>query len=114
MNNWQKDLLKKQKELDIKGGSKENITQKFQKKIILNNSKKGGRIVITVEAALSDLDALIKDAEKGEDKGIVYLLKAQKVLLKFMSTMRSNQLLTDVDKVKIAKAREARKSRETK
>jgi len=66
--------------------------------------------MITIEAALSDLDKLIeeKDPEVTTEKKI---LRAMKVVLKFLSTMRSNQLLTDSDKKDI---RARRKKKENK
>ena len=53
--------------------------------------------MITVEAALKDLEAIEQKA--GEQK---YIVQAIKVLVKFLSTMRSNQLLTEADKVALA------------
>jgi hypothetical protein len=58
--------------------------------------------MITIEDALKDLDGLITDAVKEGNTVAVYLLKAQKVLLKFLSTMRSNQLLSEEDKKRIS------------
>jgi hypothetical protein len=64
--------------------------------------------MITIEGALSDIEKIEKDATISSD---VKVLRAFKVLLKFLSTMRSNQLLTDVEKAKI---QEAQKNREKK
>ena len=68
--------------------------------------------MITVEAALSDLEAIGKGEGKYSGKSDVEkIVEVAKVLVKFLSTMRSNQLLTDADKARI---REARAKRETK
>lgn len=128
MDKWQEELLKKAKAFE--GGKNDNLPSRVnnghcnrsdrnfirtisnQTKQNLNNSiKKGGNKMITVEAALSDIDALIKEAEEANEKVAVYLLKSQKVLLKFVSTMRSNQLLTEADKIRITKAKELRKEK---
>ena len=61
--------------------------------------------MITVEAALKDLEAIEQEAV---DSGSKTVVKAIKVLVKFLSTMRSNQLLTDEEKVNIRKAKETR------
>ena len=58
--------------------------------------------MITVEAAIKDLDVIEKDAIQGEKA----IIRAFKVLLKFISTMRSNQLLTEADKNAIKEKRE--------
>lgn len=81
------------------GGSdfRNKISSKREQNII-----KGGVRVITVEGALSDIDKLIEEAQTVGDKVAVYLLKAQKIVIKFLSTMRSNQLLTEDDKKRIA------------
>jgi hypothetical protein len=58
---------------------------------------------------ISDKDAL-SDLEKIEqlapDSGSKAIIKALQVVVKFLSTMRSNQLLTDEEKVKIKRDRE--------
>jgi hypothetical protein len=66
--------------------------------------------MITVEGALKDLEVI----EKEGDASAKAIVKALKVVVKFLSTMRSNQLLTEEDKkaIKAAKAkREAEKER---
>jgi hypothetical protein len=60
--------------------------------------------MITVEDALKDLEELEKDATV---EGKV-LIKVSKVLIKFLSTMRSNQLLTEGEKAEISKAKKDR------
>ena len=65
--------------------------------------------MITVEGALKDLEAIEKEAQ--DFKSIV---KAIKVLVKFLSTMRSNQLLTETDKISIREAKEVRATKEKK
>ena len=62
--------------------------------------------MITVEGALKDLEAIEAEAT---DAGAKSVVKALKVVVKFLSTIRSNQLLTDVDKVRIQKAKAERK-----
>lgn len=66
--------------------------------------------MITVEGALKDLEAI----EKETDSSSKAIIKAIKVLVKFMSTMRSNQLLTEEEKVTIRKAKEARVAKDKK
>jgi hypothetical protein len=61
--------------------------------------------VITVEGAISDLEIIEKDTTITPD---VKVIRALKVVVKFLSTMRSNQLLTNEDKVRIKKAKEDR------
>ena len=62
--------------------------------------------MITVEGALKDLEVIEAEAT---DAGAKSVVKALKVVVKFLSTIRSNQLLTDVDKVRIQKAKAERK-----
>jgi hypothetical protein len=61
--------------------------------------------MITVEGALKDLEVIEKETT---DTGAKAVVKALKVVVKFLSTMRSNQLLTEEEKVVIRKARETR------
>jgi len=61
--------------------------------------------MITVEAAVSDLEQIEKDVSLTDTQK---LIKAIKVLVKFLSTMRSNQLLTEEDK-KVIKSRKEKK-----
>lgn len=67
--------------------------------------------MITVDGALSDLDKLIEEAN---DVSTKLLLKGIKVLVKFLSTIRSNQLLTEDEKKRISAERIARIKKETK
>jgi hypothetical protein len=62
--------------------------------------------VITVEGALKDLEVIEAEAT---DAGAKSVVKALKVVVKFLSTMRSNQLLCETDKVAIRKAKAERK-----
>ena len=62
--------------------------------------------MITVEGALKDLEVIEKDLTITSD---VKIIRALKVVVKFLSTMRSNQLLTEQDKVGIRKAKAERK-----
>jgi hypothetical protein len=71
--------------------------------------------MITVEAALSDLEAIAKGEGKYDGKTDVQkIVEVAKVLVKFLSTMRSNQLLTEGEKVTIRQAREKRAKTESK
>lgn len=54
--------------------------------------------MITVDGALKDLEAIEKETN---DSGVKSIVKALKVMVKFLSTMRSNQLLTEEDKKRI-------------
>jgi hypothetical protein len=54
--------------------------------------------MITIEAVNSDLDKIEKENSTISVKFIVAVVK---VVMKFLSTMRSNQLLTEKDKVDI-------------
>lgn len=67
--------------------------------------KKEEKTVITKEAALDDLEKLEAEAKDDVSKVIV---RAFKVLVKVLSTIRSNQLLTDEEKVRIKEARAKR------
>jgi len=62
--------------------------------------------LITVEGALKDLEAIESEAT---DAGAKSVVKALKVVVKFLSTIRSNQLLCEIDKVRIQKAKAERK-----
>ena len=62
--------------------------------------------MITVEGAIKDLELIEAEAT---DAGAKTVVKALKVVVKFLSTMRSNQLLTEQDKVGIRKAKAERK-----
>jgi len=137
MSDWQKDLEKKATELNLK---KEVANVQFRsssgsdnrdssgrigsirlfisnKEINNKNSKKGGKGMIGIEGALSDVDDVVskgiyKDREtKTEIKLNTDLEKIGaivKILLKFLSTIRSNQLLTEQDKVEIKKKKAER------
>jgi len=87
-----------------------NVNLSDIRKKINNVKEKGGKGMITVDAALKDLEAIEKDTT---DAGAKAIVKGLKVVVKFLSTMRSNQLLTDEDKRAIAKARKERQSKET-
>lgn len=129
---WKEQLDKKEKELNlIKGGkdvcirsdsridtginsrgvSRSICLSSDNKKELNNITEKGGNRMITVEGALKDLGIIEKETD---DVGAKAIVQAFKVLVKFLSTMRSNQLLTDEEKVNIRKAREARTAKEAK
>jgi hypothetical protein len=130
MNDWHTDLENKVKELQLKKEDKDVYTGinsrivdrssigrsrslhlSERNKKINNVKEKGGSSMITVEGALKDLEVIEKEAN---DTGAKAVVKALKVVVKFLSTMRSNQLLTDEEKVNIRKAREARTAKEAK
>jgi len=126
--NWQDDLLKKSQELKIKGGqngisnrsnirnnsrsrnsTRNSISSKNRKDINTDKGKEE-KLMITREAALDDLQKLEKEAT---DKVSKVIIEVARVIIKMLATIRSNQLLTDADKVAIKKAREARKSKQS-
>lgn len=129
MNNWKEQLKIKEKELNLEGGelndgsgvsSRSNnrssssigsAVSSEKRKNINKDYKKGGIKMITVEGALKDLEAIEQEAT---DSGAKSVVKALKVMVKFLSTMRSNQLLTDGDKVRIKEARKAREDKKEK
>jgi hypothetical protein len=142
MDNWQEQLNKKSKELNLEGGES-NVSSsvssgssggcssssgsaispeirkdlnKVNDNVIIDKDNKQFKkevrnTMITVEGALKDLEAIEKEAN---DTGARTVVKALKVVVKFLSTMRSNQLLTEVEKVNIRQAREVRKTQEKK
>jgi len=61
--------------------------------------------MITVEAVLSDIEKIEKDEGMSEQKKLFAVVK---VIMKFLSTMRSNQLLTEDEKKRIATERAKR------
>jgi hypothetical protein len=63
--------------------------------------------MIKVEASLDDIDKIIKSKSSVEEK----VGEICKVFLKFLSTMRSNQLLTDSERVEIRKKIEENRKR---
>lgn len=67
--------------------------------------------MITVEGALKDLETI--EAETN-DNGAKAVVKALKVVIKFLSTMRSNQLLTEAEKATIKAAKKEREAKEVK
>ena len=117
LNNKEKELNIKKEEtyvrtrIDIRGNSGNSgrwissIRVPKRNKEINKITEKGGKGMITVEGALKDLEAIEQEAT---DAGAKAVVKALKVVVKFLSTMRSNQLLTEDEKVSIRKAREAR------
>jgi len=128
MSDWKEELTEKEKELNIKK-EEENVRTRidsrsnsrnsigrsrsihlFERNKEINNiTGKGGKGMITVEGALKDLEAIEKEAN---DTGAKAVVKALKVVVKFLSTMRTNQLLTEPEKIVIAKARKERQAKE--
>lgn len=105
MSDWKKDLENKlEKEVTNvvnisssanSSGSRIHRISDIKEKGNSLTIKKEEHKVITVEGALSDLDKLIAEAQGRPE---VFILSGMKVMVKFLSTMRSNQLLTDEDK----------------
>jgi len=93
------------------GGRISSIRVPERNKEINKVTEKGGKGMITVEGALKDLEVIEKEAN---DTGAKAVVKALKVVVKFLSTMRTNQLLTDEEKIAIAKARKERQAKEVK
>jgi len=71
----------------------------------VNNVKKEDKLMITKEAALDDLEKKEAEVKDEVSKVIIYVAK---VIVKMLSTIRSNQLLTDEEKVRIKEARAKR------
>jgi len=91
--------------------SSSNVHRVSVYKEINNVTEKGGKGMITVEGALSDLEVIEKETD---DVGAKAIIKALKVMVKFLSTMRTNQLLTNEEKIAIGKARKERQAKEEK
>ena len=67
--------------------------------------------MITLEGALKDMEVEKGRATDISSKAIIACLM---VVVKMLSTMRSNQLLTETDKANVKAAKEARKATEVK
>jgi len=80
-------------------------TVSYQRRQNINPNVKEELKVIKVDAAMEDLDKIEADVKLSDGAKI---LRALKVLLKFLSTMRSNQLLTEKDKVTIQESNKKR------
>jgi hypothetical protein len=129
MKDWKKDLENKVKDFNLTEGGESNVHIGSDSRINsrvsnrrsggsvhlpvnkeINNTikvnMKGGLIMITVEGALKDLEAIEATAT---DSGAKSVVQALKVVVKFLSTIRSNQLLTDEDRVRIKKEKADRK-----
>ena len=88
-------------------GSVHRIQDSKEKGNSVNKDNLKEKQMITVEDALKDLEAIEASAVTDGIK----VVRAIKVLVKFLSTMRSNQLLTDADKVAIQKAKVERQNK---
>jgi len=135
--NWKKELEKKAKEFNLKpekevnnvsvrgsNGGNSNVSDRSRrvsplqipkkKKDSIKNkfSQKGGELMITRDAALGDLKK-IKESVKDNPVARV-VIEVAEVIVKILSTMRSNQLLTDEDKKEIKKRKAERKPKEEK
>ena len=122
MSDWKKDLENKFNL--IKGGehgqiissarisdrnnsrSSRNVYSISIHKEINNVKEKEEKVMITKEAALDDLGKINVDAPVGK-----IIIEVGKIIVKVLATIRSNQLLTEEEKIKI---RETRKARDTK
>jgi hypothetical protein len=129
MSNWKIELENKAKELQLKKEEGEHVHTRIDSRIsdrsssrrrgnvdlpdihkeINNVKEKGGNRMITLEAVLSDLEKIEKDDNMSEQKKLFAVVK---VIMKFLSTMRSNQLLTEEEKKKIATEKATRKAKE--
>ena len=129
MTDWKEQLNQKEKELNLKEGGENNVrtwsnsndssfssnsnrlSLSKERRKDIKFQEKGGKIMITVDAALKDLEVIEAEAT---DAGAKSVVKALKVIVKFLSTIRSNQLLTDTDKVRIQKTKAERQAKEVK
>jgi len=62
--------------------------------------------MITIEAVNSDIDKISADDKLTETQKLIQIIK---VIMKFVSTMRSNQLLTEEDKKELKKRKKEEK-----
>jgi hypothetical protein len=129
---WKDELSKKEKELNLEGGAKDVRIRDSSRIINRDTSRrssdvhlvggnreikinnvigKGGKGMITVDGALKDLEAIEKETN---DEGSKAVVKALKVVVKFLSTMRSNQLLTEDDKKRIGAEKAKRQATDKK
>lgn len=120
MSDWKLDLENKFNTIKKEGGEnyvRSNLSSginssrsgglfvsKEIRKDVINVSLKGGKM-ITLEAALKDIDAIVA---KTTDEGVKAVIETLRILTKFISTMRSNQLLTEKDKEEIRKSKAER------
>lgn len=128
MSDWKEQLQNKASQLNIKKED-ENVHTRTDSRIgdrnisrrrgnvdlpdihkkINNVKEKGGTGMITLEAVLSDIEKIEKDDNMSEQKKLFAVVK---VIMKFLSTMRSNQLLTEEEKKIIATEKAKRKAKE--
>jgi len=67
-----------------------------------------GEIMITKDAALDDLGKINVDAPVGK-----VIIEVARILIKILATMRTNQLLTDADRIKIKEEKALRDAAKT-
>jgi len=127
---WQEDLDKKQKEFNLPEEVKENVRIRSNSNINsggsisdrvsipekrrenLNIVKKEEHKMVSKDNAHSDLDKVAEEILREKDKytpteAIVKVtVGCFKILVTFLSTIRSNQLLTEPEKVEIRKKQE--------
>jgi len=101
--------IKNQHFTDSDNGSRSsNVLRRRISSEELNNVQgKERKVMITIEDAIKDLEAVEMSAVTDGIK----IVRALKVVVKFLSTMRSNQLLTDEAKVAIQKAKVERQAK---
>jgi len=87
-------------------GRRSNADLPDLRKKELKNLTKGGKVMITKEAALDDLEKIDVNAPVGK-----VIIEVGRILIKILATIRSNQLLTEEEKVKIREARKVRDAR---
>ena len=78
-----------------------SLSKKRRKDI--NNINKGDKVMITKEGAFADLEKIDVNGVTGK-----VLVQIAKVLITILITMRSNQLLTEADKLRIKEEKAAR------
>jgi hypothetical protein len=124
MTDWKEQLNKKVESLNIKevkdgdisvrsnSRSSDSVRSPISTEVRKDINKvieKGGIVMITKEAALDDLKKIDVNAPIGK-----VIVEVGGILIKILATIRSNQLLTEEEKVNIRKAREARAAKENK
>lgn len=117
MNNWKDNLIKKAEEIktikEEKNGNSISDRNNSGSSISIGSSisfkrrqdiiKKEEKFMITKEAALEDLEKIDTNAPIGQ-----VIVEVGRIIIKVLASIRSNQLLTDIDKQKIRDARAKR------
>jgi hypothetical protein len=138
MSDWKEDLDKKFNELkkegkdgvyietssgvhnrNSSGRGRDADLSNIRKEV---NKDKGGVAMISKEGAIRDIDDIVSKGEYIVDRKTKKVVKLNndleklgaivKVLLTFLNTMRSNQLLPETEKVRLHEARKTQKEKE--